>query len=62
MMKRKIDKILFLGCLALVVIAFIECSSAKTVSDLDVDLDVDSNEDLVAEEVKVLKKESKSMS
>jgi len=59
MMKRKIDKILFLGCLALVVIAFIECSSAKTVSDLDVDLDVDSNEDLVAEEVKVLKKESK---
>ena len=57
MMKRKIDKILFLGCLALVVIAFIECSSAKTVSDLD----VDSSEDLVAEEVKVLKKESKSM-
>ena len=54
-MKRKTDRILFLVCLALFVITVIKCSSAKTVSDLD----VESVEDLVADEVK--EKAPKSM-
>ena len=51
------NRILLLVCLAIVVITVIECASAKTVSDLD----VESVEDLVADEVKEAKKASKSM-